>query len=218
MGCPVKNDSWKRLVNYLGNENDAYRIFNAHNQSIPEIPTITEFKSKIRYSNVVYSEPNKARMLFLLDKYNEKTNTSHSLKFSQNTPSSESVKIVMNFMPRSVKSLIPNSGFDTKKSSAEVETKTPKKYSNIFMDEGNQYIVNGELYPSYEDAESSVYESKHDNKDSSKLLRARQIKGSSVKDVLSDIKSKTSQEYSKIVSELFSKFNSNTKVQILIRC
>src|SRR6056297_1488734 len=113
MSCPVKNDSWKRLVKYVGSETEAYRVFNAHGNKMPSVPKLSELKGIIKFNNTVYSDKKAASMNYILDKYNQKYNTSHKIRYSKKTPSSEKAELVMNFMPKNVTNSIPDNSLET---------------------------------------------------------------------------------------------------------
>ena len=216
MSCPVKNDIWKRLVKYVGSETEAYRVFNAHGNKVPSVPKLSELKGIIKFNNTVYSDKKAASMNYILNKYNQKYNTSHKIRYSKKTPSSEKAELVMNFMPKNVTNSIPDNSLETKVKSGDSSVVSPKSYDDIFIQDGNQYISGGNVFSSYEDAENYLLESKafRDTKDKS-LMPMSKMYGKSISEILDYIENNSKSEYSRILANKFKGFNNNTTIEIL---
>lgn len=214
MACPVKNDDWKRLVKYVGSEDQAYRVFRAHGSKVPKIPRITEIKGDIAFQNVIYSERKRAMLNLAVDNYNRKNNTSHSLSYKPNTPSSEKVFLTLNFMPKSVSIVVPKSSNLTTAKSGDVKVETPDSYNKIFVQGANQYVVNGNVFPSYGDAENYIAES-NISKYGVNLMQSHKIKGGSISDVLDQIIEKSNWKYGKLLAKRFKSYNSDASIEIL---
>lgn len=158
--CPNYNHpEYKRLVGYFnGDESQAKRVFIAQGYAIPEIPTINQIKEDLKFNGGILSEMAKAMLLKRIENYNVMHGTSHRAKTERVSPTSYKAKLTLNFMPTYEPSAYNQSTLKTLNTiNSDVEVETVLAPSDIIMKEGNEYIVNGEVYPSYEDAYNSIY-------------------------------------------------------------
>lgn len=163
MSCPIKTDpSWVKLNKILGDEQAAYKVWGAHNGSLPRIDSPTEIRKRIKFKYGPISNLQVAIIQKQLSIYNKDYNTSHRLETDIASGSSYSAKLVVNYMP-SLRNFIYDERTTQVINTVEdgdesIDVVVTKAVSDIIVQEGNQYIVDGEVYPSYEDARNSLFE------------------------------------------------------------
>lgn len=212
MACPVNNKEFRLLTKYIGSK-DAHRVFLAHGNTIPTIDTITDLKKIIGFKSVVFGNQ-LGRSKYILNKYNEKNNTSHRITSVKHTASSEKAKLVLNFMPNSISSIVPNGGNKVVVKSGEVSTETPKDYNDIFIAGNNQFIVHGEVFGSYEDA--AAYASvQRNNKQGEGIGSMAEIPRTSVDGMLEHLEKNAKSEFTRMMAKRLREFNPTSKVSIM---
>jgi len=164
--CPNYSSlDFKRLVNYYnGNVNEALKVYMAHGDMLPEIPSITKIKEDLKFNSGIISERARAMLLSRVKNYNNMHGTSHRIKFERLSPTSYKPKLALNFLPKYKPSAYKKSTVktvNTVKSDTEIETVLSP--SDIIVKEGNEYTVNGEVFPSYEDAYNSIIDENDDS-------------------------------------------------------
>jgi len=213
MGCPVKNESWKRLVKYSGDETTAYRVFRAHGGKIPPVPSITDLKKDIKFKMRIFTGLEKALLNLRVGGYNKKNNTSHSIDYSKLSGSTEKATLVMNFFPKNVSSVIPKTKVIAK--SGDVRTEITVDPSEVYVMSGNQYIVGGEVFSSFEDANNSLNNIQK-NEDGLDLKQIWEIHAYNAHDALKYLAKDSKWEYgSKIAKELLKNDLPTTKIEVL---
>lgn len=84
MSCPNKNTKeWKMLVDHLNSEFEAYRVFIAHNDSLPNVVTLTELKKKLNLTKKDYSVEQQIGINRRVRRWNELNGTSHSVQYKR---------------------------------------------------------------------------------------------------------------------------------------
>lgn len=163
ISCPIKTDpSWVKLNNILRNETAAYQVYISHGGVLPRIDTPAELKKRIKFSYGNRTSATVARVQKLLSVYNRDYNTSHRLEVTETSGSSESMKLIVNYMPR-----IHNLIYDNRTTKivdvpdSHTDVTVTKSINDIITQDGNQYFINGELYPSYEDARASLFDDEY---------------------------------------------------------
>ena len=81
--CPMKSHpDWRMLVNQVGEE-EAYRAYMAHGNTIPTVIPRGDIKQALGVTRSVYSLQQKINIAKRVEKFNAINNTSHFVKFTQ---------------------------------------------------------------------------------------------------------------------------------------
>lgn len=167
--CPnYQSQDWKNLMQHTGSEVESHRVFEAHGNYLPVIPTIGQLKLDLGFKARGISSLMKSKMLIRLKNYNEKHNSSHRIEFKAESQTSDSAALFANFMPK-YEVIYTNNNLKTlKKVSSDVSIETIVSPSDLITNEANEFVVDGNVYASYEDAINSVYFQKSNKSEPSK--------------------------------------------------
>ena len=151
--CPNRaSKEWKLLVSQMNeNEDNAWLLWKANGYSFPKaLQTISQIKKAVGIKKEM-SNLQVALMAKRLAKYNDKFGTSHSFKANKiGQADLYNIDLTVSYWPKKVMTQVVAS-----KDYSIVGTKTVKDFinsnPNFYYKEGNEYVRDGEVYPSYED-------------------------------------------------------------------
>jgi hypothetical protein len=159
--CPnYKSKDWVNLVNHFKNaglsikeaETEAARVFLAHDSSMPIVDNLTQIKKDLKFQKSGVSSLKKSKMLVTVSQYNKKNNTSHFILFKPQTPTSYKAELKLNFFPKYIVDDTTSDIHQKVGSYSGVDVETISDPDIYIGKEGGEYVVDGEVYPSYEDA------------------------------------------------------------------
>lgn len=159
--CPnYSSKEWKKLMTLVNNDiKAAHKVYIANDNNIPDLPTISEIKKELGFQAKGVSELKKNLILKRVKQYNDKHNTSHWVDPEVESPTSWSLTLRYNIMPRYENYKVNKHTTEEihREEEGVVVEATLAPEDAIIMREGNEYIANGEVYPTYEDAFNSLY-------------------------------------------------------------
>lgn len=157
MGCPNKNSKeFRMLAAQLGSEQSAVYTWKALGENYPKtFKSLTQLKKEIGVRDNLSSLA-KALLAKRVAAYNAKNGTSHSFKA---TRIGESRTFKIEFAPSylSVGALQRQQTlFEENNLPLEASTKNEGVNTVLYKRSANEYIVNGEVYSTYEDAQAAL--------------------------------------------------------------
>ena len=164
IACPnYKSKDWNNLLRHYKNsglsneeaEIEATRVFLANDSNLPSVESLTEIKKFIKFQSSGISSLKKSKMLVALSQYNKHHNSSHRIDFVASTPTSYKAKLILNFMPKTLAYELPSDMNKKVGSYSGAELNTLED-PDIYIGNNNEYVVDGEVFPSYEDAKNSM--------------------------------------------------------------
>ena len=152
--CPNRaSKEWKLLVSQMnGNDDNAWLLWKANGYSFPKaLQTDNQIKKAVGIRKEM-SNLQVALMAKRLAKYNDKFGTSHSFKANRiGQADLYTVDLTVSYWPKKVMTQVV-----TSKDYSIVGNKVVKDFinsnPNFYYKEGNEYVRDGEVYPSYEDS------------------------------------------------------------------
>lgn len=171
--CPnYSSNDWKNLVSILGNnETEAHRVFLAHGSKLPQVKLPRNIKKDLKFRSSGLTALSKNMLLKRINDYNEANNTSHWAEITELRPNVYEAKMRFNFMPKYDMEYYDTILKSLNKPNSTDEVFTVIAPEDIIVKDGEEYAVNGEIFPSYEDAVNSLYQiKKQSNKDANKEL------------------------------------------------
>ena len=157
--CPnYSSKEWKRLLALTnGDTNAAHKVYLAHGETIPVLPSISELKKELGFQAHGVSELKKNLIQKRIGIYNAKHGTAHRLTKVDESPTSWGLTLHVNIMPKydNYKLTEATTKEVSKPEEGVVVEVTQAPEDVIHVRSGNEYIVNGEIYPTYEDAMNS---------------------------------------------------------------
>ena len=171
LNCPnYSHPDWIALEKRYG-EKDAHRIYIAHGGNIPRVLSPTEIKKAIGFRSGPISERTFLAISKKLDRFNSQNNTSHSITQKPASETSLKIELHINYMPKPGRyKIYPNARMINDLIERRKDPQPIKEDTDAYVErlpeiddivqsrpEANEYIVNGEVYPTLVDAYNAAF-------------------------------------------------------------